>query len=257
VATTSTDKWQFHFNRWEPVSRDSQSLNHSYSNNWDGDRRQWITEVRDSARLLRWSAAAAGAWFTEGRVTSTRNAGAQVTNVRWEVPTQQQPLVWNSNVVNMNYVYNASNQLIEINIIGKGVMKDTAISGYRYRFTLNADGKVAEELAEVLQNQAWVNWEKCIYSYHRVGASEVAEQVRLKIAPNPTQAGWTQVSVQNTGVFLKSVQVYDELGRLVHQQMIDNQPVIDLNLQHLSVGTYFLKVQTNEGVVIQKMLNLN
>ena len=173
------------------------------------------------------------------------------------MPTQQQPLVWNPNAVNINYTYNASNQLTEINITGKGVMKDTTISGYRYRFTLNADGKVAEELAEVLRNQTWVNWEKCIYAYHRVGASEVSEPIQLTIAPNPTQAGWTQVSVQKTGVFLKSVEVYDALGRLAHQQMVDNQSVIHLNLKHLSVGTYWLKVQTNEGLVTKQILNLD
>jgi Secretion system C-terminal sorting domain len=259
IATTSTDKWQFDFNRWEPVSRDSQSLTHSFSKNWDGDTRQWVTEVRDSARLLRWSPAAAGAWWNEGRITYTRNVGGQVTLVKWEVPTQQQPLVWNPNVVNISYAYNASNQLIEISITGKGLMKDTTISGYRYRFTLNSDGKVAEELAEVYQTrtQSWVNWEKSIYSYHRVDAAEVSERVHLMIAPNPTQAGWTQVRVQNAGIVLKSVYVYDAVGRLVHQQMIDNQPVIDLNLQHLSVGNYLLKVQTNEGAVTQKIVNLH
>jgi hypothetical protein len=209
--------------------------------------------------LLRWSAAASGAWFTEGRMTYTRNVGGQVTNLKWEVPTQQQPLVWNPNAVNINYVYNALNQLIEISITGKGLMKDATISGYRYRFTLNADGKVAEELAEIYQTQTqnWVNWEKSIYSYHRVDAAEVSEPVRLTIAPNPTQAGWTQVRVQNIGIVLKSVHVYDAMGRLVHQQMIDNQFVIDLNLQHLSIGNYLLKIQTNEGVVTQKILNLH
>jgi hypothetical protein len=55
---------------------------------------------------------------------------------------------------------------------------------------------------------------------------------------------------------MQSLELYDVYGRIVFTQNIDNQNNIDLNLDNTYRGQYFLRVQTEQGLITKKILFL-
>lgn len=69
----------------------------------------------------------------------------------------------------------------------------------------------------------------------------------LNIYPNPAR---DQVSVETgeTGLYRTSVRIYDALGKLVKQDMLEfNGGVAGMALTGLPPGIYFLSVQSDPG----------
>jgi hypothetical protein len=71
------------------------------------------------------------------------------------------------------------------------------------------------------------------------------------------RTGQLHLSLENVGGSMESVELYDLYGRLILNQKIDNQQVINLNGLNINNGQYLLKVKTDKGLIAKKVFFLN
>ena len=62
----------------------------------------------------------------------------------------------------------------------------------------------------------------------------------LRIYPNPTSIG--ELRIENGGKRINNVEVYDAMGKLLQSVIGNRQSEIVLDISHLAVGIYFVKV---------------
>jgi len=75
--------------------------------------------------------------------------------------------------------------------------------------------------------------------------------LNLQIYPNPTQ---DVLAIKGQHI-IEAVTIYDISGRLVNQiEMIGNRNELEINTSSLTQGTYFVKVKTESGEGVQKLI---
>ncbi len=72
----------------------------------------------------------------------------------------------------------------------------------------------------------------------------------VKIYPNPTEG---QLSVSAGNGIVRSILVYDNTGRPSGSYQFD-AAIVNLDLSHLSAGIYFLKITTDSGTSVEKVI---
>jgi hypothetical protein len=77
------------------------------------------------------------------------------------------------------------------------------------------------------------------------------EPTNLKIYPNPTTG---QLKIESEELKVENVEVFDVFGRTLLSQKFYMSPKTTINISHLTAGIYFLKVSTEAGQVIKKVL---
>jgi len=88
------------------------------------------------------------------------------------------------------------------------------------------------------------------------GATSVTEQdnyPNLRVYPNPTQG---ELYVSTSDYQISDIRLFDVMGRqisIVGQSEI-GQSETTINIAHLPTGVYFLKIQTENGVVVRKVV---
>jgi hypothetical protein len=203
----------------------------------------------------------------DGRYVRTYNAAGKLAQLRYDVPKLNpvgmpiMPFTWDSIVgaTKATYMYNAQNQLVQLNFEGADISNNFTTSIARYRFTVDANGKVLEEWNDEFNRltQTWVNVSKTVYTYYRIGTEEVLPASLLAVSPNPARGGQLHISLQDADSKMESLELYDLYGRLILNQKVDNQQIIDLNLANLHNGQYLLKVKTDKGLISKKVFFLN
>lgn len=81
--------------------------------------------------------------------------------------------------------------------------------------------------------------------------NNIAKGLEVRIAPNPARES---VSIQIENVEISKVELYNILGELVHQQVMDGNDNTMIPVSHLDKGTYILKVNTDKGIVSEKLI---
>lgn len=81
-----------------------------------------------------------------------------------------------------------------------------------------------------------------------VSGTETPEAVTVKVYPNPTTS---IVNVEATG--LKEVEVYDNASRRIADSKVDSDHCI-INLNNNASGSYYLRIYTEKGVAIRKVI---
>ena len=71
----------------------------------------------------------------------------------------------------------------------------------------------------------------------------------LRVFPNPTNG---QLKIENGELKIENVEIYDVHGRKIVNCQLST--VNSINISHLSRGTYFLKMQTASGELVQKLI---
>ena len=77
------------------------------------------------------------------------------------------------------------------------------------------------------------------------------ENGEWKIYPNPTDG---EVRIENGELRIENVEVYDVFGRNVGVKFPSFGGVRGGNLAHLPTGIYFIRIQTDEGMVVRKII---
>jgi len=82
-----------------------------------------------------------------------------------------------------------------------------------------------------------------------LSVDEVAE-IALNFYPNPVK-NELYITAEKP---LKSIVLLDSFGRIVIQKEASGERETSLNVSKLSSGTYFLKVQVNNAIIIKKVI---
>ena len=75
---------------------------------------------------------------------------------------------------------------------------------------------------------------------------------QFNLFPNPANSVVTITNAENISV--NKITVYDVLGKLLTTHNYTNETEIQLNVEHLQSGTYLLHLETNEGIVVKKLV---
>jgi len=73
----------------------------------------------------------------------------------------------------------------------------------------------------------------------------------LRIYPNPTTG---QLIIDNGQLTIDNVEVFDVYGRNVLSHTANHTPQTRINISHLSTGVYFVKIRTEAGEVVRKVV---
>ncbi|MDR2971067.1 MAG: T9SS type A sorting domain-containing protein [Bacteroidales bacterium] len=79
---------------------------------------------------------------------------------------------------------------------------------------------------------------------------ETVTSYELQVYPNPTSG---ELKIATSECPISDIQIYDVVGKLVGQSKI-GQSEIEMNISHLPVGIYFLRIQTENGVITRKII---
>jgi hypothetical protein len=75
------------------------------------------------------------------------------------------------------------------------------------------------------------------------------QDIDVKIFPNPANQ---QLTIENTDIIIQKVKVYDIWGKLQQQYEINTgKHTYDIN--RLSQGMYFIKIETSQGIITRKL----
>ena len=81
---------------------------------------------------------------------------------------------------------------------------------------------------------------------------ETAEIDGINIYPNPTDG---QLIIENGQLRIENVEIFDIYGRnLSSHHLITSSPHHQIDISHLSAGTYFIRIQTENGVVMKRVV---
>ncbi|WP_165864922.1 T9SS-dependent choice-of-anchor J family protein [Rufibacter latericius] len=89
-----------------------------------------------------------------------------------------------------------------------------------------------------------------------LGAEEERAQQALKVSPNPTTG---MLSINSPEASISSIQVCNAVGKVLQEvrtpRHVRNQP-LQLSLQNQANGLYLIRLQTDKGVVVRKVVLL-
>ena len=143
---------------------------------------------------------------------------------------------------------------------GRSLLYHSSPIRYRYRFAVDSDGKVLEEIKDMMyiyRPPAWINLTKTVYTYHPTRIDELLSENFLTVSPNPVQGGQVRIALREADSKIELVELYDLYGRIILNQKIDNQQIIDFNFPDIQNGHYLLKVKTDKGAIVKKVFFLN
>ena len=74
-----------------------------------------------------------------------------------------------------------------------------------------------------------------------------------QLFPNPTQ---NEISIDTHSLtFIKSINIYNNVGQLVFTQIIDNkEDIVKLDVSLLSSGIYFMVIDSDKGLSKEKFI---
>ena len=94
--------------------------------------------------------------------------------------------------------------------------------------------------------------EKTIIADPCTGIQSYIDNSSVNVFPNPS-SGQFEITSENADI--KSVEVYDMLGEKVYSSQISNlKSQISLDLSDKSAGIYFLRLKTNKGTSVTKIV---
>lgn len=95
-------------------------------------------------------------------------------------------------------------------------------------------------------------WQNDSYSYCQIlKINEVIKNNNFKMYPNPTTR---ELKMKNEKLQIKNVEIFDMCGRLVHSSTYPLVHPFTVDVFHLPTGCYFVKVYTEAGYGIQKII---
>jgi len=108
-----------------------------------------------------------------------------------------------------------------------------------FNFTVkaeNASGEDTKELSITIENE--------------VGIVEILT-AQIKIYPNPTSG---ELKVTNNELGMRNIQIFDSKGEMQRMESKKTIGEITLDISDLPSGLYFLKIETEKGMITQKVI---
>ena len=80
---------------------------------------------------------------------------------------------------------------------------------------------------------------------------EAILESKIAVYPNPSSG---QVWINVHDLMIEKIDIFDVSGKKIASQQGNNEKIIPLSI--LNAGTYFLRIQTDRGIVIKKVVQL-
>jgi hypothetical protein len=154
------------------------------------------------------------------------------------------------------------NPLPEIPVINKNGNMLTSSSAHSYQWYLdnNTISGATEQSYSYTQNGIYfvevTNEYGCSSRSEETNVTDVSivditKADKIKVYPNPTKG---ELIIENEALKIENIDIFDTFGKNVgtYPQNTKNETKIDIS--HLSTGIYFLRIQTNESVIVQKII---
>jgi len=112
------------------------------------------------------------------------------------------------------------------------------------------------QYCDIAETTGWCKDETAMYSEDcNLGITEQSLQEAVQLYPNPVK-NTLQISTQSQGfgsVIINKVTVYDVLGKLV---LVEENPTstMQLDVSNLASGLLLVKIETNKGFVVKKIV---
>ncbi len=90
------------------------------------------------------------------------------------------------------------------------------------------------------------------FEYHGISTVDCKQSNNFIIYPNPFESKF-KIQLLEDIQYPITVSIIDYLGRKVYSQNIDSQS-IEISLDELSVGTYFVKVITETTQIVERIV---
>ncbi len=105
------------------------------------------------------------------------------------------------------------------------------------------------EDGQVIENQNYIITEEGIEAEHKGATSieQLSTEIEINLYPNPAQ---NVLHIQSSSV-VEQITIYDINGRMIKQILFPNQ---DINVNDLAKGIYLVKVKTEAGDVLRKVI---
>jgi hypothetical protein len=113
------------------------------------------------------------------------------------------------------------------------------IPDYEVRPTIAGIREGKDELLEFALNCKWVK------------INEIDNKNQIILYPNPTTG---EVMISSGDLQVRSVEVFDIFGRKLSSYTFHSSFLTSINISHLSTGIYFVKISTEIGEVVRKVL---
>ena len=85
-----------------------------------------------------------------------------------------------------------------------------------------------------------------------IGITPISQNTMLRIFPNPTKS---ELRIESGDLKIENIQVFDLAGKLVSSFSVPSQSQATvINISHLTNGIYFLKLKTDKGELIKKVI---
>ena len=99
---------------------------------------------------------------------------------------------------------------------------------------------------------SFYNWKKLTTRIIPAGIDNVAKEIAVNVYPNPVN---TDVQVDCDKQILV-LDLFDELGRLLPTEQVfsNNNKSLQISLNHLKNGVYYLQVLSSEGMAVKKLI---
>jgi len=163
----------------------------------------------------------------------------------------------------------------EFNIHGGGILINPISSNCEYGYTTGNElyevSATAIITATAYYDYKFVNWTKngeiisienpysftvtedieLVANFEEEVGIENFELSNLKIYPNPTTG---QLKIESEGTKIENVEIFDVFGKNVLSQRFFISPETMINISHLPSGVYFVRIQTETGEIVGKVL---
>ena len=75
-----------------------------------------------------------------------------------------------------------------------------------------------------------------------------------KYEVNYTLENSGELIIENGELTIKNIEIFDVMGKSVHSSLPVNLSTIIIDISHLSLGAYFVKVITDQGKIVKKIV---
>jgi len=89
------------------------------------------------------------------------------------------------------------------------------------------------------------------YTIGGVGIPELPQESNIKVYPNPSTG---ELSIENYELRIKNIEILDVSGRKLLSHISQLTPQISINISHLQAGIYFVKIITEQGEIVKKVV---
>ena len=89
------------------------------------------------------------------------------------------------------------------------------------------------------------------YCQSSVGVKGVKELEGVAVYPNPTTG---KLRIKNEELRVNNVEIFDIYGRNVIPHTSYPSPLATMNISHLQPGIYFVRIQTENGAAVKKVI---